>query len=99
MYKPITKTPSTTRVFGAGLLSFMTLIAPIASVSVAAFETGGATSLATRDGSPHSIKATDNAGAPFNASTKSSALSPAVLPPLNLTVNTLGDAADVTLDG
>jgi len=53
----------------------MTLIAPIASVGfVAAFEDGGATSYATRAGSPHSITATDNAEAAFNASTTSSAL-------------------------
>ena len=85
--------------FGASLLSFMMLIAPSASVSVAAFEADRAMSSATRAGLPHSSKATDNADAAFNASKTPGALSPAVLPALNLTVNAPGDAADVTLDG
>src|SRR6266550_6033278 len=99
MYRPITKTPSTTRMLCAVLVSCMMLIAPIASVSVAAFEASDATSDATRGGSPHSIKATDNAEAAFNASTTPVALSPVVLPAVNFTVNTPGDAPDVTLDG
>jgi large repetitive protein len=49
-------------------------------------------------GSPHSITATYSGDAAFNTST-SSALSQTVSPSLSLTVNTLGDAADLVLDG
>src|SRR5438128_11985508 len=100
MYRPMIKNPRTTRMFGAFLLSLMTLIAPIASAGfVAAFEAGGATSYATKAGSQHSITATDHGQAAFNASTTSSALLPIVLPALNFTVNDTADNPDVVLDG
>src|ERR1700694_1925418 len=98
MYRPICKTPCTKTMFGAFLLSFMTLIGPIASAGfVAAFEAGSATSYATRAGSPHSITATDHGQAAFNPSTTSSALLPTVLPALNFTVNDTADNPDVVL--
>src|SRR5882672_6826071 len=80
MSRPITQTPRTTRVFGAFLLSFMTLIGLISVGSVAAFEADGATSNATTVGSPASNPSTFSGDAAFNASTTSSALtgSPAI---------------------
>ena len=70
MYRSLTKNPRTSRVFGASLLSFMTLIGLITTVGfVAAFAAGGETSYPTKAGSPHSITAIDNVGAAFNAST------------------------------
>src|SRR5687767_6481601 len=96
MNRFITLAPSNKRLFDACLFTFTTLIASIASLGfVAAFESR--TLSASKVGSPHRITGTSNDDAGFNA--RSSALSPSVLPAVNLTVNTLGDAADVTLDG
>jgi len=96
----MSQNPRLTRVFIASLLSFMTLIAPIAAMgSIATFEAVDATSYATTGGSPNSITATDHSDAAFSASTTSRVFSPTVLPPLNLTANTLGDEADLTLNG
>src|SRR2546421_771393 len=99
MYRPMIKTPRTTRMFGAFLLSLMTLIGLVPVGFVAAFEAEGATSYATKAGSQHSITATDHGQAAFNASTTSSALMPTVLPALNFTVNNTADNPDVVLDG
>ena len=71
----------------------MMVFAPIASVGFfRADESGGATSYAITAGSQQG----HNGDAPFNTGTISSALSPTVLAGLTMTVNTPGDAADVT---
>src|ERR1700687_1870345 len=99
VYRSLTKNPRTTRVLGASFLLMM-LIAPFASVRfVGAFDGRGGTSDAITVGSGQIIAARYNRQAESNASRTSSTLSQPIFMGLNLTVNTLGDAADVTLDG
>lgn len=85
-----------------GTVDFFDGVNPIATCTgVAVNGSGQATcsqTYADTVGSPHSITATYSGDAAFNTST-SSALSQTVNPSLSLTVNTLGDAADLTLNG
>src|SRR6476620_3542179 len=78
MYRFVTNTPDAKRMFGACLLSFAMLVAPIASF-------GQVKISSPRD----TLNQTKTAKVPPSN----------LLPPAGFVVNTLGDAADETLDG